>query len=127
MRPLAFFIVVLIAFSSCERSPYGKITLRGFQFNDSGLSVITYMINDKAGTMSVLYGGPQQQLTMVTYKQQENKFWYGSKINGELMQVERTDRSGKNYQASFPVEPRPIDTASRIRFILQQQPASFPQ
>lgn len=117
--------IALIAFSSCQpSSPYGKITLRGLPFNDSGLSVITYQINEKAGTMSILYNNsPERQLTLVTYKQQDNKFWYGSKINGELLQVESLDRNG-NYHA----EPRNYsDTAERIQFIQSQQPASFPQ
>ncbi len=57
MRTNHFFLAIaLIAFSSCQpSSPYGTITLRGLPFNDSGLSVITYQINEKAGTMSILY------------------------------------------------------------------------
>jgi hypothetical protein len=127
MQPIALFSLLLFACSSCKQSPHGKITLRGFPFNDSGLSVITYRINDRANTMSILYSDQQdQQLTLVTYRQQENKFWYGSRINGELLRIERTDRSGARYQASFAAEQEPVDTAARIRFILQQQPASFP-
>jgi hypothetical protein len=126
MKQIIFSLAIaLIVFNSCQpSSPYGKITLRGLPFNDSGLSVITCQINEKAGTMSILYNDiPERQLQLVTYKQQENKFWYGSKINGELLQVESVDRNG-NYHA----EPlNNTDTAARIRFILSQQPASFPQ
>ncbi len=41
---------------------------------------------------------PERQLQLVTYQQQDNKFWYGSKINGALLRVESVDRNG-NYHA----------------------------
>ena len=126
MKPTIFFLAIAtIVFTSCQsNSPYGRITLRGFTFNDSGLSVVTYRINDKAGTMSLLYSDTaRQQLKLVTYRQQENKFWYGSKVNGELLQVETVDRKG-----GYRSEPtHSVDTAARIQFILDQQPAAFPQ
>jgi hypothetical protein len=126
MKPTIFLsAIAAIILAGCQStSPYGKITLRGFSFNDSGLSVITYQINDKAGTMTVLYSDtPHQQLKLVTYRQQENKFWYGSKINRDLLKVETADRKG--YYHSEP--GKVVDTPARIRFILDQQPAAFPQ
>ena len=126
MKPTMFLPpIAAIILAGCQStSPYGKITLRGFSFNDSGLSVITYQINDKAGSMTVLYSdAPQQQLKLVTYRQQENKFWYGSKINGDLLQVETVDKQGCYHS----VPEKPVDTMARIHFILDQQPASFPQ
>ncbi|WP_127126997.1 hypothetical protein [Pseudoflavitalea rhizosphaerae] len=124
-QTMILLAIATIILSGCQpTSPYGKITLRGFSFNDNGLSVITYQINDKAGTMSILYNDtPQQQFKLVTYRQQENKFWYGSKINGDLLQVETVDSNG-----AYHSEPNNIvDTTARIKYILEQQPAAFPQ
>jgi hypothetical protein len=126
-----------------------KVILREFEFNDSGLKVITSSVNEKAGTMSILYGnepalnysikGNGDHVTgevfkQVTYKQQAHEFWYGSRINGALLQVEtiNTIKHGASVIPVYAVQyygsstVRAEDRSARIKFILGQKGSVFP-
>jgi hypothetical protein len=126
-----------------------KVILREFEFNDSGLKVITSSVNEKAGTMSILYGnepalnysikGNGNHVTgevfkQVTYKQQAHEFWYGSRINGALQQVEtiNTIQQGANIIPVYAIKrygdgtAESEDRSTRIKFILGQQASVFP-
>ena len=88
-------------------------------FDAGGLKVISVFANRINKTMSVLYGNeaakrsatqgfktrfPGEWYKLVTYRQTDNRFWYGSYINGEILSVD-------TYS-----EPQPIF----------RQPAVFP-
>ncbi|KAA2241913.1 hypothetical protein F0L74_18815 [Chitinophaga agrisoli] len=123
-----------------------------FDFNKMGLKVITSSVNRKTGTMSTLYGNATafdyvvdstdnqypagSVLALITWKQQEDKRWYGANIPGELLTVEMVkkgatadDISYKQYEGQA-LSPAPgIDTLqqnARIRYILAQKPAILP-
>jgi hypothetical protein len=144
-----FFWVTMLA--SCASNAHKKIQIREFAFNDSGLKVISSLINDKTGTISTLYGnesalshsinknnGPaaNEVFKLVTFEQQDPPFWYGSKINGALLQVEtvKTVQRGAAIIPEYVIEyyganstaHHPADTLARIQFILDQQAAFFP-
>lgn len=147
---LAAFLGIGIL-GSCNEVSGKEIDIRDYAFNDSGLQVITHWINEKAGTMSVLYGNAPaieykvkdngdhvtgEQYTLVTYAQQDNKLWYGSKINGELQQVETVTvvPQGKGTTASYSnsyfkapeTSNTAADTAARIQVMLNATASLFP-
>ncbi|MDB5130185.1 hypothetical protein [Mucilaginibacter sp.] len=140
--------LAIIALSGCTNDSK-KVTLREFEFNDSGLKVITSYVNEKAGTMSILYGneaalnysikGNGEHVTgevfkQVTFKQQAHEFWYGSRINGALQQVEtiNTVLQGANVIPVYAIQhygpntAKAEDRSARIKFILSQQASVFP-
>ncbi|HEU4552709.1 MAG TPA: heme-binding domain-containing protein [Chitinophaga sp.] len=103
-------------------------------FDAGGLRVITLFANTQQQTMSVLYGN-SQVFKLVTYKQANNTFWYGSHINGPVQSIETvTAPDGKNNpftyrlnQGQAPADSigRAFSAAARIRFILSHKPAVF--
>jgi hypothetical protein len=138
--------LAIIALNGCSNDSK-KVTLREFEFNDSGLKVITSYVNEKAGTMSILYGNEPalnysvkgnhvtgEVFKQVTYKQQAHEFWYGSRINGALQQVEtiNTVQQGATVILVYGVQyygpntVRTEDRSARIKFILGQQASVFP-
>jgi hypothetical protein len=147
---LAAFLSIGIL-SSCNEVSGKEIAIREYAFNDSGLQVITNWINEKAGTMSVLYGNAAaaeyhandnakhaagELYTLATYKQQDNKLWYGSRINGELQQVEVVSllppakKTDTGYSIAYlnrrQTSGTPSDTASRVQTILNATASLFP-
>lgn len=147
---LAAFLGIGIL-SSCNEISGKEIAIREYAFNDSGLQVITNWINEKAGTMSVLYGNAAaiefhtkdsgkhaagEFYTLATYKQQDNKLWYGSKINGELQQVEVVSlvppalKTATGYSIAYlnrwPGSATPSDTTGRVQTILSATASLFP-
>jgi hypothetical protein len=140
--------LTIIALNGCSNDSK-KVTLREFEFNDSGLKVITSYVNEKAGTMSILYGnqpalnysikGNDEHITgeifkQVTFKQQAHEFWYGSRINGALQQVEtiNTVQQGATVIPVYGVQyygpntAKTQDRSARIKFILCQKASVFP-
>ncbi|NIG54448.1 hypothetical protein [Chitinophaga sp. Cy-1792] len=138
--PIYIAVMLLISCSTKKDIP----ALRPYAFNDSGLLVITTVINEKAGTVSLLYGNKaamaQQlnrkdtlavpaQYTLVTYRNQDNKYWYGSYINGALLRVEQLNMSGqpaysiREYNSPAYTQ---TDATSRTDFILSLTPAFYP-
>ncbi|MFB6457175.1 hypothetical protein ACE38W_18025 [Chitinophaga sp. Hz27] len=144
MRVIIPIYIAAMLFISCSAKK-DIPAIRPYAFNDSGLQVITTVINEKAGSVSLLYGNkaaltqqlnlttPQTttaQYTLVTYRNQDNKFWYGSYINGELLSVEKLDMSGQ--QPAYSIQQyngpafTPEDVNKRSAFIQTLTPAAFP-
>jgi len=148
LAPISFLMVIMV---SCGQAEKKKPDIREFKFDDRGLKVIAYSVNERLGTMAILYGngpavkhseneygahaeGEVYQLT--TFEQQDHEFWYGSKINGALKYVE-TVRMTQTEEGIFPVyrvkyygpatsKDGLQDNQARIKFILDQKAAVFP-
>lgn len=121
------------------------------KFRPAGLKVITSFINRKAGTMSTLYGNqpalqkaigfnkefvPGELFTLVTWKQQADKHWFGANIPGDLQSVEvlKTHSNGarvvldyQRYEGRTLVQHADtLKNSERIRFMLNQRPSVMP-
>ncbi|MFT3827805.1 MAG: hypothetical protein QM731_28065 [Chitinophagaceae bacterium] len=147
-------VILLIAaagLNGCSTSSTDKAGVREI-FDTRGLQVITLFANRQQQTMSVLYGnrsakvsavaGYQKHVagelfTLVTYQQADNKFWYGSYINGAVKSTEvvTVTASGNDNQFSYklaqgktPVDnpEQPLDTANRIASIFSHRAGVFP-
>lgn len=149
MRVILFLIIAATAFTGCSTAKKDIPVIRPYVFNDSGLHVITTIINEKAGAVAILYGNnaavdyhtnhlashqPAEQYTLVTYREQDNRFWFGSYINGELLSVETVDMhplangqqpdySIQTYNGNAATEN---NAAARTTFITTQDPAWYP-
>ena len=140
-------LLFLVACSDTSAGKKGKADIAPFEFNDKGLKVITTFLNNYAGTMSTLYGNTAalkmaitgtgkhvsgEAYCLVTRKQAENKFWYGSIINGAYLTIESVTIFSLNNTLTFnyrlikgtgiPDE----EQRTRINFILGLRPSVFP-
>ncbi|UAY53945.1 hypothetical protein [Arachidicoccus terrestris] len=122
-------------------------------YNAHGEQVYSVFANRNRKTMTIVYAnqlaisavaagstGQQagEELTVVTYQQENNKYWYGSYINGRIQSVEkltlqRPDLGSKgwNYKLlsgrqPFGVGDRYINPSERITQILEKHPVVFP-
>lgn len=120
-------------------------------FDAGGLKVITSFANRNEKTMSVLYGNTAAKqsalggykthvageiLKLVTFKQENNKYWYGSYINGAVQRVETVTATGNEpnaltytlLQGKTPVNAngQTINNDQRIADILAHRPSVFP-
>jgi hypothetical protein len=122
-------------------------------FDAGNQEVITPSINQRQGTVSLLYGNlaaqhalldsasqhnPGEMYTLATWEQADDLHWYGSHINGRLERVETVNVLSASdgsliidYKLVNGSEPkdasgRPMDTQDRIKAILNQRPAIFP-
>lgn len=147
MTRFVLIIGLLTTFFSCKQAilPSGN---NREMFDAKGLHVITIFANRIQQTMSVLYGneaaasaalsGYQQHtegesFTMVTYEQADNKYWYGSYINGKVKRVESVTYTGQKLQYTIEQGNAPTDgsgnvisSASRIQYIFSHRPVAFP-
>ena len=121
------------------------------KFSTTGLKVITSFIDNKAGTMSTLYGNEPalQKATslnqsmvrdalfkLVTWKQQPDEHWFGAGIPGDLQSLEilKTAPGGDsgvlNYQRyqgkTLVLNTDTMHQSERIKFILSQRPSVMP-
>lgn len=151
MKELLLLIIAAAA-SACSRPAPDSAHTREV-FNAGGLHVITLFANRKQQTMSVLYGNeaakkcalsgyrthfPGEVFKLVVYKQANNKFWYGSYINGAVQSVEMIaglKSAGVVDQLTYRLEHghAPTDSsghevgaAARIAYIFSHRPAVFP-
>lgn len=147
---LTYLLTGLMLISNgCTPAANKKVTIRAPEFNSGKLKVVTTYVNEKLNIMSTLYGNepaikysrkekPQhvagEVFKLVTFEQQDHEFWYGSKINGALLQVE-TVRTEQRKDGMIPVytikyygksKPEQQDKNVRIKFILEQKPSLFP-
>ncbi|RBL90268.1 hypothetical protein [Chitinophaga flava] len=146
---IIYLALATVVFMSCAQTKRELPAIRPYVFNDSGLRVITTVINEKAGTVSMLYGNnaamnfhaqhatvnsPKELYKFVTYREQDNQYWYGSYINGELLSVETVDMaplsqgepphySIQQYNGSPATD---YNAATRTAFIQTLQPAWYP-
>lgn len=149
----AFLIFLLaVAAYSCSQ-PAARADQSREMFNSRGLRVITSFANRKQQTMSVLYGNaaarksalsgyqttvPGEIFTLVVYKQADNKYWYGSYINGAVQSVETVESPAANAENNVPgyrleqgKAPRDstgqvMSATDRTSYILSHQPSVFP-
>lgn len=122
-----------------------------FNFNQMGLKVINSSINQKKSTMSTLYGNDNalntlkagtgiqadEVIALVTWKQKEDKHWFGAKIPGSLQSLELIktikDKSGMpqitytRYEGSklMPIKDT-TGNAQSIKYIFDQNPSVMP-
>lgn len=120
-------------------------------FDADSLRVIASFANTKEQTMSVLYGNslakksalagctthaPGERYKLVTYTQADNKYWYGSHINGEVKRIETVTSGGVNGNELSYVREKgdapvgkaghPVNVFSRINEIFSHRPSVFP-
>jgi hypothetical protein len=159
ISPILFAAFVLILSAACNnRKPAEELLNKkaaippSFNFSKAGLKVITSSINKKEQTMSTLYGNdlalktaisgstnypPGENLTLVTWKQQDDDRWFGAKIPGDLLSVEviktvssNTGNAIISYQKFSGHELTPAsdttDQQERIKYIFAQKPSVMP-
>lgn len=122
-----------------------------FNFSKLGLKVISTSINQKQGTMSTLYGNdpalkafktsqniqPNETLALITWRQQEDKRWFGAKIPGQLLSLEMiktrlgmATESIIDYQyfegSKLVLKSDTTGNAKRINYIFAQKPSVMP-
>lgn len=155
---ILFAAFVLIISACNNRKPAEELLNKkaaipaSFNFSKAGLKVITSSINKKAQTMSTLYGNALalktaisgstnhpagENLTLVTWKQQDDDRWFGAKIPGDLLSVEviktissNTGDVSTKYQRFTGKElTNDTDTThqqERITYILSQKTSVMP-
>ena len=161
MMPKLFsrsFVLIVFLMTACRHSPGSgelineKASLpASFHFRELGLKVIASEINKKDSTMSTLYGNePARERVMdssiihkngeifafVTWKQQEDKKWFGAVIPAELKMVElvKTSPDGRgetvNYQRfvgkDLVLSRDSSGQSERIKYIFGQKPSILP-
>lgn len=155
--PYYLLAIILIAlFTGCVQTTAPadlinkKASLPGtFTISDLHQRVLSSFYNTKDNTNSVLYGdngaeqvlqkhntatSPAFSLTLFTWHQQEDPHWFGARIPGDLVSVERLtkERTGDrlSYQKLTGKQLTAVDdtagSGKRIRFILSQQPLIQP-
>ena len=98
-------------------------------FNAKGLHVVTVFANRMQKTMSVLYGNNDGKYTLVTYNQANNKYWYGSYINGTIKRVETIDGGQYELEQGAPLTDsvgNVVSNEDRMKDILSHRPAILP-
>lgn len=122
-------------------------------FDAGNLHVITSFANRQQQSMSVLYGNasaqqnaltgyqthvPGEIFRLVTYKQADNKYWFGSYINGEVQSVETVSTAsdaGVADKLTYKLERGQwptgnagdkVSPAARISSIFSHKPSVFP-
>jgi hypothetical protein len=96
---LALATFLLAACDHVARSVLAPETI----YNSEGQLVISSVINEKQGTISIIYGNesalntanqdsgkhfPGELFTMVTWKQKPMPHWYGTDMNGKIQKIE---------------------------------------
>jgi hypothetical protein len=119
-----------------------------FHFDRAGLKVITSSINKKNKTMSTLYGNELalktaisgsteypagENLTLISWKQQDDDRWFGARIPGDLESIEVVKTSASNvvdYQKyegqRLVINPDTTHRQERIKYIFAQKPSVMP-
>lgn len=110
MKLAIIIISALFLLSGCAEKPDNAELINtaaalpaSMNFTKMGLKVITSGINQHQATMFTLYGNnlalerskgldlpamPAETLALITWKQQDDKHWFGARIPGELQSVE---------------------------------------
>lgn len=158
MNHFTYLLVVFIVLTSCghENSSNhnkGNDNQKREVYDAHGEQVYTVFANRHRKTMTIVYanqlaisgaeaGCPGQQkgeeLTVVTYQQENNRYWYGSYIDGRIKSVEKLTLErpdlgcrGWNYKLLSGTQPygagsRYIGPYGRIGQILDKQPVVVP-
>jgi len=153
MKTLALALFIGCFIISCTQKQPDKVHTRQV-FDARGLKVITSFANRKQLTLSVLYGNPlamqsaakgsQKHIAgevfkLVTFHQANNKYWYGSYINGAVKSIEtintKTSSLGDTViyysvqggKAPLNATGNTASRSERINSILSHRPLVFPQ
>lgn len=147
---LSISLFALIIFG-CGKTKFARLAPETL-YDVNNLKVVKSIINNKKGTISVLYGNdpalkmamdPMQQVragaefTLVSWNQKPMPQWYGTNMNKDIYSVETVKVLRRNAQAltfdyEFQTGPgiKPgdlrADKDKRIGFIITQQAAVFP-
>ncbi|MDJ1497957.1 hypothetical protein QNI19_33760 [Cytophagaceae bacterium DM2B3-1] len=122
-----------------------------FDIAGKNLKVITTMLNRHDSTTSLLYGNeiayrsamqhlkkpsPGEKFTLVTWKQQSDKHWFGANIPGDLLAVEilevgnNQQKTEIHYKKLLGKSLTPVtDTlgaSNRVNFIISQEASLTP-
>ncbi|WP_031530898.1 hypothetical protein [Dyadobacter crusticola] len=146
-----YIIAIALFFTSCDDR--NTATLAPEYLYDAGNEkVIKSILNNKKGTISMLYGNDLAlqtardslskpsigaHYTLVTWKQKPMPHWYGTNINAGIYSVEQVKVTGRNEESftfDYNFQPGPSYAAGdnkpvedqRILFITSQQAAVFP-
>ena len=158
MKISYIFLPALLLLASCS-NPTDPTELMNkeaalpsaFKFSRMGLKAVNSSINQQQSTMSTLYGNdealaalkagdgvqPDEVLAYVTWKQQDDKHWFGARIPGALLSVELikttkktsgdTQISYKRYEGAALTEVHAgADSAQHIQYIITQKPSVMP-
>lgn len=147
MRKFSLLLLIAIVAYACNKPATDKAHNREM-FDAGTLQVITSFANSKQQTMSVLYGnaaarnyagginktkGSGLAFKLVVYKQADNKYWYGSHINGALLSVESITGTADHLVYKLDYGKAPTDstgqiagTGTRVDYILSHRPSAFP-
>ena len=157
MKALTYIaFTALLAITGCtENTPSGELINQkaslpaSFSVSDLHQKVLSSFINKGNHTMGVLYGDLAAEsvlnsstptgsagfsFTLVTWRQQDDPHWFGARIPGDLISVEKLVKKGAKtglvYQKMAGKELAPVtDTtgnAERIRFMLSQKVSILP-
>jgi hypothetical protein len=159
MKLAIITISALVLLSSCAEKPDNAELMNtaaalpaSLNFTQLGLKVITSGINQQESTMFTLYGNnlalkrskganlpvlPAETLALVTWKQQDDKHWFGARIPGTIQAIEmiRTAQgingnTEVNYQRLEGRELRlsqdTLDNTERINDIFTYKPSVMP-
>jgi hypothetical protein len=123
-----------------------------YNFSQKGLKVVASFINKKQHTMSTLYGNELalkteqsgstnkvsgEELTLITWNQQDDDHWFGAKIPSYLKSIEvvKTSGSGQNSIAityscyegkALILSTDTTHNQDRIKYIFDQKPSILP-
>jgi hypothetical protein len=152
------FPALILSLSACSghKDPQESVNKEAslpasFNFSKLGLKVISSSVNQKNSTMSTLYGNdlalkvaktgsavqPDEVLAMITWKQQEDKRWFGAKIPGQIVSLEMlkttrgiTTESIIDYQrfegSKLALKKDTAGDAESINYIFAQKPSVMP-
>lgn len=151
MKILSNLLMSVFVLAGCKHA--GDLSDKRAVFDAGDTQVYTLFANRAEKTMSLVYANQTavvsaakgwagtikgEQLTVVTYQEEIDPFWYGSNINGHIKAVERLTlerpldgASGWIYQLLQGRTPRSghgqlISISSRIQEILSKRPVVFP-
>ncbi len=152
--------IIILSLTACSAPPLegaGQLNKAAslpatFDFNKMGLKALTSSVNRRNSTMSTLYGNstafdyvtntPDNNyragsvLALITWKQQEDKRWYGANIPGELLTIEMVKTGADPGNVSYEryegqaLSPAPktdtLQQNARIRYIMALKPNVLP-
>jgi hypothetical protein len=150
-KHLLFLLFAGLLFTACNRTHDLALAPETI-FDDHGLHVITSFHNERARTISVLYGNDDALVNagkdraghttgevykLVTWDLKANPLWFGSNINGSLISEETVSvlpgRSGVpeigyafEKLSEKPGENAVTSDSERISFIFAQRASVFP-
>jgi hypothetical protein len=143
MKIFALLLCVIAGSSGCtHQTPYDAH--KRIIYDARGLKVITSFSDRKQQTISLLYGNALalqsaktgihdkgELFKLITFKQADNKYWYGSYINGAVQSIELVtsyaiDKNAIAFKYKIPQGQVPGDADARIKSITSHRALLFP-